>query len=78
MSIRDHKGRKPLPGDMVTFIYWCFSDKKIKHGLIISIYEKILSPVTEKNSVTLIMMMHNGKLEEYYAFSDDVIVIHTR
>ena len=78
MSLVDHRGIKPLPGDIVTFTYWAFSDKKIKYGLVISIYEKILNPESGGDSVMLLMMLQNGKLQEYYAFSDDMIVIHTR
>ena len=78
MSLVDHKGRKPLPGDIITFTYWTFSDKKIKYGLVISIYEKVLMPESNKDSVILMMMLQDGRLQEYYAFSDDIIVIHTR
>ena len=78
MSVKDSEGRKPYPGDMITFTYWSFSDKETKHGLIISVYDKILSSDLEKDTITVIMLLHNGKIEEYYAFSDDMLVIHTR
>jgi len=79
----DSKGRKPQPGDLVTFTYWSFSEKKNKYGLIVSIYERELrANVNEneenKNYVSMIMLLQNGELREYYAFSDDMIIIHTR
>jgi hypothetical protein len=78
MSVKDCEGRKPHPGDMITFTYWSFSEKETKHGLIISIYDKILSPEDEKDTIAVIVLLHNGRLEEYYAFSDDMLIIHTR
>ena len=78
----DQKGRKPQPGDLVTFTYWSFSEKKNKYGLVVSIYERELRVNNEtednKNYVSMILLLQNGEIKEYYAFSDDMIVIHTR
>jgi hypothetical protein len=67
---------------LVTFTYWSFSEKKNKYGLVVSIYERELRVNNEtednKNYVSMILLLQNGEIKEYYAFSDDMIVIHTR